>query len=154
VTSWLSVAIGVLGSLAIAAVIFITSGTPSAAAMPALAAVAVAAVLVGLRLGSVRLTVSPIGVSVGFGLRGRTRWIPAEQLTHAQATRLTWPQVYGLGLPQSWRLTRMTVKAGPTLRLWLHAGEQLWITTADASRAAALLSDQSPHVTEATREAP
>lgn len=141
VVAWLPAGIAALVAIGVAAGVLLVTGVSAIAAAVAVAVVALCAVSVGLHLGSVRLAVSAIGVSVGSGLTGRSRWIPGDQITHVQVARLTWPQVYGFGLPLTWRLTRMSVRAGPALRLWLHSGEQLWVSAADARRAAELLTD-------------
>jgi hypothetical protein len=105
-----------------------------------LGAGAVLCVIVSVHLATVRLTLSADGVGVGAGIRGHTRWISAAEIRAAEATELSWPAVFGAGLPWSWRSTRLTVRAGRTLALWLASGERVWISTTDPATAAAVLA--------------
>lgn len=121
----------------------VATGIPARATTTALIIVAVIVVPFGVHLGSVRSATSAAGIAVGSGLRGRTRWIAREQIGDCRTVPISWPQVYGFGLPQAWRQTRMTVHAGPTLWLWLRSGEQVWISVTDAGLAADVLTDRT-----------
>jgi hypothetical protein len=92
-----------------------------------------------LHLAAARLVITPTAIGLASGVRGRTRWIALDQVTEYRAEQPRWPQVYGLGLPQSWRLTRLLVRPGPALRLRLVDGEQVWISTRDTDTAVRLL---------------
>jgi hypothetical protein len=105
-----------------------------------LVVIAAVSVVVTVRLATVRLAVSRLGLGVGSGLSGHTRWIPLDAVGAEQSVMLTWPQVYGIGLRPARRMTRLTVRAGPALRVDLRDGEQLWISTPGAPAAAALLA--------------
>lgn len=119
--------------------LLIAVGVRSTPLVVALAVVAVAAVPASLHLATVRLGLGPGGVAVGSGVRGRTRWIPLADITEQTAQTIDWRAVYGVG-PPTRRHTRLTVRAGPTLRLWLRSGEVLSISTDDAVGACLLLA--------------
>ncbi len=139
VTSWRTAVGAALAAGALSAAILLIVGSTGAQFAVAFGPVVLLGLLVSVHLATVRLTVSADGVGIGSGIRGRTRWIPANEITAAGTTQLSWPAVFGAGLPVAWRSTRLTVRAGRALALRLASGERVWVSTPDPDAATALL---------------
>lgn len=141
-TGALPAAVAAVASTAIALVVLLLSGAGAEASTVGAVVVALAALAAARQLATVRLTISACGVGLGMGLAGRTRWIALADVVDARRGSLSWPQVYGLGLPLHRRTTRATVRRGPTLVLQIGGGrdtEQLRISTADPGSALRVL---------------
>jgi hypothetical protein len=92
-------------------------------------------------LGTVRVLLGAGRVPVGYGLAGGYGYaIPASRVAHAEATTVTWPQVFGFGMPVGPRDVRMIVRSGPTLVLTLDDGARVRISVPDPALAARLLT--------------
>ncbi|CUU60575.1 hypothetical protein Ga0074812_14253 [Parafrankia irregularis] len=140
VTGWRSAFAGVVGSMCVTAVALGLAGISGPTFEAALGAIAVVSAGLAGRLATARLLISGDGVRVGAGLRGRARWIPRERIASIGTAHLSWPAVFGVGLPLSRLMTRLTVRPGPTVTLSLTSGERLWISAANPASAAALLA--------------
>ena len=118
-------ALGVLIALVLGAILLALGLWP-------LAIVAVLAVAaVSVYLGQQILTVSPTRVSVAQGRGDKSpHTIELADVVVVEAVALTWPQCFGVGLPDTVDTTRFTVRAGPTLSLTMRDGEQVRISSA------------------------
>jgi hypothetical protein len=95
-------------------------------------------------LGTVRVLLGAGQVQVGHGLSGGYGYaIPAARVAGAEAITLTWPQVFGFGLPTGPRDVRMTVRPGPTLVLTLDDGVRVRVSVPDPALAAHFLTHVS-----------
>ncbi len=101
---------------------------------------AVALVVTGVHLGTVRLAVRADLVRVGQGPWPGGRRIPVAAVHQVRVACLNRRQAFGVGLPWHVRTTRLTVRRGPALALVLSTGERLWISTADPAVAARLIT--------------
>lgn len=113
---------------------------------PAARLLAAAAVfLTGIYVATVRIAVGPKLIVLGQGPFGRPRWgIPLRDVADAQAVSLSRAQVFGLGVPFHWRTTRMTVRPGPTLVLYLTTGDYVRVSTPDPRAAVAIIRSALP----------
>jgi hypothetical protein len=119
----------------------IVSLPAAALAGPAVGAIAI--LLTGVQLGTVRLTVSPEYIRVAQGpwaMPGRL--IPASAVRDARAGNLSFLQTFGIGVPFRWKTTRLTIRPGPTLELVLSDGEHIRVSTADPVAAALLITGE------------
>lgn len=98
-------------------------------------------IAVGVYLAPVRVEVTEREVDLAQGRGGPDpRSIRTSDIADARAEQLTWPQCFGIGLPEEGtRDTRLTVRAGPTLRLTLNDGEVVRMSVADPNAALAAL---------------
>jgi hypothetical protein len=80
------------------------------------------------------------------------RTLQLSAVTEWRTTRLGWTQIYGIAIPQSRRMTRLTVRAGPALQLTTLDGEQMLITTTDPETACQLLGRYHPRTTQPHRK--
>lgn len=139
VTEWKSAVGGTLVALAIGAVVVLLARSSTTGIGITLGVIALFGGAAAVHVATVRLSVSADGVGIGAGVRGRTRRIPADTIAWSEAVRLSWPQVFGIGLPVRRLTTRLTVRPGATLALRLQSGERIWISTPDPATAAAVL---------------
>lgn len=133
-------AVVTIASSAGALLILLAAGVTGRALLIEVIVLIVIVLPIGLRIATVRLAIGSGAVSLGQGLRGRARTIPLTTVALSEPATLRWPQVYGIGIQQHRRLTRLTVRAGPTLHLVLADGEHLWISTADPAAACTLFN--------------
>lgn len=104
------------------------------------AAAAVVIVVVGVHESTVRFSIGSRHIVLGQGIWSlRSRVISTDRVVQSWSTSLSWPQVFGLGVPFHTRTSRLTVRPGPTLCLVLAGGEHLRISTSDPNLARALL---------------
>ena len=83
-------------------------------------------------LGSQVLTISSTRVSIGQGRGDNSpHTIELADVVAADAVTLTWPQCFGVGVPDTVDTTRFTVRAGPALSLTMRDGEQVRISSDD-----------------------
>ena len=117
------------------------AATGSTGGRAGLAAGGAAVLMVTVWLGTVRMLLGGGRVRVGHGpLGGYEYAIPAARVAEARVTTVTWPQVFGFGLPTGQRDIRMTVRPGPTLVLTLDDGVRMRISVPDPALAARLLT--------------
>lgn len=74
----------------------------------------------------------------------RARSIPRAAVRQAWTVDLRWPQVFGLGIRPERRVTRLTVRAGPTVCLRLDSGELVRVSVPDPHAVVAALSVGNP----------
>jgi hypothetical protein len=151
VTSWRSAIGATVSAMAIAAVAELAAGSSGPRLAISLGVIALLGGAAALHLATARLSVSATGVGIGAGVRGRTRWISADAISHGEPVRLSWPQVFGIGLPVRRRTTRLTVRAGAALALRLQSGERIWISTPDPTAAMSVLDMTTPDNTKESR---
>ena len=83
-------------------------------------------------LGVQILAVTPTTISISQGRGDKSpHLIQAGEVVAADVVTLTWPQCFGLGLPDTVDTTRFTVRAGPAVSLTMRDGEELRISTDD-----------------------
>ena len=103
----------------------------------------VAVLLVGavsVYLGVQTLTVTPTRISIGQGRGDKSpHTVETAEVALSEVVTLTWPQCFGLNLPDTVDSTRFTIRAGSTLRLTKRDGEQLRISAMDPEAARAVL---------------
>ena len=104
----------------------------------------VAVVVVGLAayyLGTQTLTISRTRISIGQG-RGDTSpyTIQIADVAAAGIEEVSWPQCFGIGVPDTVDTTRFTVRAGPVLSLTMRDGELIRISAADPAAALARIA--------------
>jgi hypothetical protein len=129
--------LALLGAAAVVAASALLAAPP----WPVAAALAVVFVAVGLHLATVRLTAGADRVLLGQGPWGRPgRWIDVADVVSCSAMAVTWPEVFGVGLPFHRLTTRMTVRPGPALHLVLRDGEHIRISTTDPDTAVRILT--------------
>lgn len=86
----------------------------------------------GYYLGVQTLTVTAKRIAIGQG-RGDNgpHLVQIGDVVGAEIVTLTWPQCFGVGVPDTVDTSRFTVRAGPTVSLTMRDGEQLRISAAD-----------------------
>lgn len=140
VTSWPTAVGTAVATAGAAAAVLITATSLDVAGLTACAVgFALIALVAGVHLGTVRLTVTADRIGVGSGVQGRTRWLPVRSVELVEARRISWPMVFGFGLPRRDAATRLTVRAGATLRVRVGR-EDLWISAKNPETAAGLLT--------------
>ncbi len=119
-------ALGVVIAVAAAAILLALGLWPLA-----IVAVLVVAAVV-YYLSAQILTVTPTRIAIGQGRGDNSpHLVQAGEVIAAEVVTLTWPQCFGLGLPDTVDTTRYTVRAGPTVSLTMRDGELLRISAAD-----------------------
>jgi hypothetical protein len=124
-------------------------------------AVAGAILLVGASVfvSTVRVVIGNGRVVLGQGpLAWPSRTIPIGDIADAKVEDLSRSEEFGAGLGWRGRVTRLTVRPGPTLALILTSGERVRVSTARPDQAVALIStarrDLSPDPSDATMTEP
>lgn len=129
------------GSAALVATVMAAGGAAPWLIAPAVLAVAATTA----HLAVVRLGAGGGRVVIGQGIWPLpARTIDTASLVEASAVDLSWPQAFGLGVRWHSRTTRLTVRAGPTLRLRTRDGEHLSISTSDPAAVLRLLELPTP----------
>lgn len=108
---------------------------PPWASLPAGVIVVVAAVQVSIVIGQ-----GP------WGTAGRR--ISLGSVRRAEIRELSWPEVFGLGMPLHWYTIRQSVRPGATLELELTANEHIRVSVLDARAALGALG---PATTDGVR---
>lgn len=138
VTNWPMVA---ASGIALVPVLFLgqnSNGRWLDLAAPLLLA-AIGVIAYALTGSSVRTTAGPRGVTVHFGVLGWPRCTyPLDQIARAEVIQLHSWFVAG-GFWWTPRRTCCTVRSGPTLRLILHNGRSVTVSTPDPHTAAAVI---------------
>lgn len=130
----------ILASAVVAAAVCAATARLPGPALVMAAAGAVAILLAGIHLATVRLTVSPERIRIGQGPWPRPgRSISAAAVREAHAEDLGLAQIFGIGVPFHRKTTRLTVRTGPTLVLVLDSGEYIRISTPDPGAAVRLI---------------
>jgi hypothetical protein len=135
----MNLAIGVLFAALLAAFVFL-NGVPWWVAVVAV----LLCLAVALHLAVVRLAVSRETVRITSGWWGMSRRVIAEhEIVEAAPVEFTVVQTYWKPPSVRGPATRLTVRAGATLRLTLISGETLWISTADPENATKLINERN-----------
>ena len=130
----------ILASAVVAAAVCGATARLPGPALVMAAAGAVAILLAGIHLATVRLTVSPERIRIGQGPWPRPgRSISAAAVREVHAEDLGLAQIFGIGVPFHRRTTRLTVRTGPTLVLVLDSGEYIRVSTPDPGAAVRLI---------------
>lgn len=138
----------VVAPLHLAAAIVVGAGLVVLAALsgPAwlAAAIGVLMIVVGVHMSVARCAVGSDRVIAALGVWGRGRVFPLSAIAEANASDLSWPQVFGIGVRTPRRTTRLTVRPGPTLCIRLRDGEIVRISVNDPDAALSLLNPSLP----------
>lgn len=139
VRAWAPAAGASIVAVAIMGAVFAATGAlATVAGVLSLVIAVVVVMLSGAHLATARLAITPEGI--GLGLGGRPlRLMPSDEVADWDVTRVSWPQVFGVGLPLRLRTTRCLVRSGPALRVDLRSGERLWVSLSDEVGAQRLL---------------
>jgi len=139
VRGWASAAGASIVAVTLLGAVFAVAGAlATVGGISSLVIAVVVVLLTGAHLATARLAITPEGIGLGIG-GSRLRRIPSDEMAEWEVTRVSWLQVFGIGLPLRLRTTRCLVRSGPALRVDLRSGERLWVSVADKVGAQQLL---------------